>query len=159
MYRRVPVGLAPEIAFFVPPRVPWPKAHPADIGGGDFVVKAQVQLLGMARCRDRCMEEVGVKLIAVEDTTPSTPDISLCLPWCHSWFTQTLIMCCFNLRAQAAANRASPGFQMLTFSHAGRAQSAPTRDAGEPVRPVAGHGRLAVPRVGLAHLQVLAIVS
>ena len=43
MYRRVPAGLAPEIAFFLPPRVPWPKAHPADIGGGDFVVKAQVQ--------------------------------------------------------------------------------------------------------------------
>ena len=42
LYRRVPAGLAPEIAFFLPPRVPWPKAHPADIGGGDFVVKAQV---------------------------------------------------------------------------------------------------------------------
>ncbi len=42
LYRRVPAGLAPEIAFFLPPRVPWPKAHPADVGGGDFVVKAQV---------------------------------------------------------------------------------------------------------------------
>lgn len=42
LYRRVPAGLAPEIAVFLPPGVPWPKEHSPDIGGGDFFVKPQV---------------------------------------------------------------------------------------------------------------------
>ena len=42
LYRRVPTGLAPEIAVFNPPGVPWPKEHSADVGGDDFHVNAQV---------------------------------------------------------------------------------------------------------------------
>jgi hypothetical protein len=43
LYRRSPAGLAPEIAFFVPSRPPHPKAHLADVGGGDFHIKSQVE--------------------------------------------------------------------------------------------------------------------
>ncbi len=62
LYRRVPAGLAPEIAFFLPPRVPWPKAHPADIGGGDFVVKAQVPCNTLDCTRAPCEVFSGSKL-------------------------------------------------------------------------------------------------
>ena len=48
LYQRVPAGLAPEIAFFVPPRVPWPKAHSPDVGDGDFYVKPLVSPLNFA---------------------------------------------------------------------------------------------------------------
>ena len=49
LYRRVPVGLAPEIAVFLPPGVAWPKEHSPDIGGGDFYVKAQARRLAPTR--------------------------------------------------------------------------------------------------------------
>ena len=44
MYRRVPVGLAPEIVFFTQHDKgdDYPKQHHMDIGGGDFMVKRQV---------------------------------------------------------------------------------------------------------------------
>lgn len=50
LYRRVPAGLAPEIAVFLPPGVPWPKEHSPDIGGGDFFVKSQVRVLVLHAC-------------------------------------------------------------------------------------------------------------
>ncbi|KAK9829091.1 hypothetical protein WJX72_003851 [[Myrmecia] bisecta] len=42
MYRRVPSGLAPEIAFFKPASgSDYPKHHSDDVGGGNFVIKPQ----------------------------------------------------------------------------------------------------------------------
>lgn len=54
MYRRVPAGLSPEIAFFTHHEEgnDYPKQHMADVGGGDFYVKPAVShLMPDASCR------------------------------------------------------------------------------------------------------------
>lgn len=70
MYRRIPTGLSPEIVFFTQHDKgdDYPKQHHMDVGGGDYMVKRQVNpqrahmtsvfmyafLVQLCKVHDRC---------------------------------------------------------------------------------------------------------